>query len=257
MTAELDLKAIRQIRRTLVKGVQDEKIKASMDWVRYMRNEGVFPEDPKQQVSYTTSTNQGNRYVGASRFWVAMDKSWAKNWKKRFIHVGSDENLTQRIADASEWAFNQVLIRTQSYPDPSLGYPQTGTLLRNVTATVNNRNVDGGMRQAILRSEETPVVHISNYAEYGSTAEARSYYSAQGGIIFYVAKQLQRRYPDLGITFYYDKAQDRGLPHIYDVPTLAVSSPENNFGKWSVPGDRTRRRARAIRRINRRLGRAT
>lgn len=246
MPVELTLKTLRKLRGDLVKPIQDQKIVASKEWVRWGQSEGMFPPDD-QLNSYVTSTNPNNRYVGAQNFWTQMDKSYAKNWRRRFIHVGDSKQLNELIAEAAVYARSEIAQRTANYGFVS------GTLVRSITTEVNGVRTTN-IRSAIIDSETPPIFEISNYAEYGSTAEARSYFSAQQGIIYYVARRVQTRYPNLGVLFYFARAKDRGLPHIYDVPVLRIAEPSEATGRWGKPGTNIRRRLRAARSVSRRLG---
>jgi len=246
-TEMLTTKSLRKIRRDLSLPIQLEKLKAHRDWVAWGQDTGYLPENDLV-VSYVTSTNQNNRYIGVNNFQKNMKKSYAKNWNKRFIIVGDDRSWRKQIAEAALWARTQIHVRTLQYPKGV----SSGHLKSMITPEVNGVRVENP-RNAILNSDVAPIYEISNYAEYGSTAEARAFYSSMNGIIYYVANRVQRKFPALGVFFYYAKAQDRGLDHIYDVPVLRIAAPEDATGKWSKPGDRIRRRLKAVRSINRRL----
>ena len=248
MAAELTLKTLRKLRRDLIQPVQRKKLEAWADYVVKGQAEFLLPDDDNV-TSYVTSTNQKNRYVGTERFAREMARSFVKTWDKRFILVGSSEDTRKRIAEAARWANQQVIIRTLAYPRGE----STGHLKSMISTSVNGVGTKSPAQQILKSPYDDPVFEISNYAEYGSTAEARSYYSAQRGIIYYVASRLQRKYPDLGIVFYYANGQGIALPHKYEVPVLRISTPANTNFAWSRPGENARRRKKAYQRINRRL----
>ena len=201
-----------------------------------------FPDD-EYITSYVTSTNPNNRYVNLANFYVKMKQSYGKNWKKRFIHVANDAADNKRIAEAAEFATDIVLSKTAAYG------VRSGWLFDSVTTLVNGV-VSYDYDKAIIASSAPPIFEVTNFAEYASTVEARSYFSAQAGIIYYAARRTQTKYPDLGILFYFTKAATFGLPHIYDVPVLRIALPVDATGKWGRPGTNARRRIKAIRSIN-------
>lgn len=203
-TEILTTKSLRKIRRDLSEPIQLEKLKAHRVWVDYGQDEGYLPVD-KLVVSYVTSTTANNRYIGVQNFRKNMAQSYAKNWSRPFIIVGDDRSWRKMIAEAAMWARTQVNVRTMQYPKGL----STGHLKSMITSEVNGIRT-GTPRTAILNSESAPIYEISNYAEYGSTAEARAFYSAMRGIIFYVANRVQRKFPALGVFFYYAKAKSEG-----------------------------------------------
>lgn len=250
MPQTIDLKAVQNIRKQTTGRIQSAKIRASKDAIGRAQAAGDMPEDKKDITSYVTSTNPANRYVDIDKFYRVMAAKPDKYWQKKFIHTASDLGDYQKIADATNYALQEITARTPVAAKSSApGHP--GLLRRSIKTLVDGRESNSPGQDIIRDSAAAPIVEITNYAEYASTAEARSFFSAQAGIIYYVAQRTQTKYPELGIFFYYSKADAFGLPHVYDVPVLRISTPENATGKWGKPGVNARKRLKHVRRINR------
>jgi hypothetical protein len=170
-----------------------------------------------------------------------------KYWDKRFIYIpeqGTDSEVNERIAKAAVLAKQLAERQYQAYPRMR----STGLLKESVVTEVNGKR-EFITTPAILKSEGTAYFTLYNTAEYASTAEARAVYvTMQRGLIFYAANRVQTKFPDLGVRFTYMPQAEHGLPHIYDIPLLEISSKENITGPWSKPGTNMRARRRDERR---------
>ena len=249
--AELNLQAIKEIQRQTTGLIQANKLRASANAIRYQQQKGNMPADKADITSYVTSTNPKNRFVDIDRFRRVMKARPDKYWQSKFIFLSSEIDTYETIAEAADIATKEVIARTPQGTKAGRPGRSVGHLKRSVTTYVDGVEVINTKKAIMDAGDSAPIFELTNIADYGSTAEARAYFSAMGGIIYYVAKRMQTRYPQLGILFYYAKAQAFGLTHVYDVPVLRISSPAKATGAWSRPGVRGRTRLKSIRRINR------
>jgi hypothetical protein len=245
MQQELTLKAVKVIGNDMLRAIQRSKVNASKVTITQLQNTGQLPPN-KDITSYVTSTKGArNRFDNIGNFYKVMEQS-PKLWSKRFIYVPKQTESNERIAEAAAMAIKLVQSKTQAYPR----IETTGHLLGSIRTYVNGLPVNAPVTQ-LRNSAETPLFELTNTAEYGSTAEARAVYvTHQNGLLFYAANRVQTKFPELGIMFRYGRAEDFGLPHVYNVPVLTIGSTEDVSGPWVRPGENMRRRKKQRRRIS-------
>jgi len=260
---------VKQISNGMALQVQAEKIVQSKLKIAEARQEGIFPKDDKAIISYVTSRNARNRSLNLDSFYTRMAKA-PKLWNKKFIHdafSGDSIDLLMRIAEATSYAWQLMDSQYRQFPTYKKS-KRTNHLYDSQRITIDGQVTNTAQRRILSYSGEgSPVVELTNFAEYASTSEVNAiHYRKIGGIIFWVAKRVQTRYSDLGIRFEYAKAAEYSLPHKYDVPVLRITSADQitERGRWSRPGSRRRARERFASRVrrstnayNRRTGGAT
>jgi hypothetical protein len=243
MAQELTLKAVKVIGNDMLRAIQTAKVNASKDYITDLQNKKELPLN-KDITSYVTSTKGArNRFDNIDNFYKLMERS-PRLWDKRFIYVPKRTESNERIAEAAALAMHLAHRNTVAYGKVS------GKLEGSITSYVNGFRADNPI-PAIINSSDTPLFELTNTAEYGSTAEARAVYvTRQNGLLFYAANRVQTKFPELGIMFRYGRAEDFGLPHVYNVPVLTIGSTEDVSGPWVRPGENIRRRRKQRRRIS-------
>jgi hypothetical protein len=236
--------------------IQQRKVEGSQETISKLQRRKQFPPNEKI-TSYVTSTTARNRYNKIERFWAVMNRS-PKLWDKRFFYFSpraEGEIDNERMVEAALLAIEIAEKKTLDYPrnwsayGPRKAQP-TGHLFDSIRTFVNGSESMNPL-SAISSATSTPIFELVNIAEYGSTAEARAVYvTRQQGLIFYAANRIQRRFPELGIMYRYAKAEDFGLPHVYNVPVLTIGSPEEVNGPWVRPGVNHRKELKRQRRLS-------
>jgi hypothetical protein len=243
MAQELTLKAVKVIGNDMLRAIQTAKVNASKDTITQLQNTEQLPPN-KDITSYVTSTKGArNRFDNIDNFYKVMEQS-PRLWNKRFIYVPKQTESNERIAEAAALAMQLAHRNTIAYGRVS------GRLEGGLTTYVNGFRSDNPI-PAINNSSDTPLFELTNTVEYGSTAEARAIYvTQQNGLIFYAANRVQTKFPELGIMFRFGKAEEFGLPHVYNVPVLTIGSTEDVSGPWVRPGGNIRKRRKQRRRIS-------
>ena len=255
MAVELTNLTVESLKRDIQGDLQLTKVRISKVEIGALQRK-TPPEFPpnKDITSFVTSLHQRNSYKDIEHFYKQMINS-PKLWLKKFIYVpaiGEGTDINDRIAEAATLAIQIAHAKTAAYPrnfsDAGPRGRTTGHLLDSITSYVNG-DEEFSAASAIRRSKGTAYFELTNTAEYGSTAEARAVHvTRQQGLIFYAANRVQRRYPDLGITFNFKPVELHGLPHKYDIPVLTITSKDLSVGQWARPGYNIRKRARQARR---------
>lgn len=253
MAQMLDRNALKRINNDIRGHIQREKVFASKGAISKLQNKDKFPPN-KDIVSYVTSLNPKNRYNSVTRFWAQMSIS-PKYWDKKFIHINAGQTAdNKQISEAARMAVNLVYTQTLKYPRyDSRYYVPTYRLSSNLQSYVNGSITQNAVR-SIEQSDGPAVFQITNLADYASSAEAHAmFYYKMGGIIFWAAQKVQRKYPGLGVLFNYSRPEEFGASHKYDLPVLTIGPKDLVGTRWSRPG----RREKARRRLKARLRRAT
>lgn len=232
---------INNIAKSLQIQLQEEKLKYSTDAIKWMRSEGHFPEEDEGIISFHTSTHRDKRYDDISRFYSYMAKS-PKLWNKRFIFVAKT-NERENIMAASEMAIEIAALRVPV---------DKGNLLASLRYYVDGYLESDPVRK-MEQTEGNPIFAMRLSAEYASSVEARSYFGIgkaeayKGGILYYAAQRVARKFPSLAVIFNYEK----GLGHQYDIPVIHIGSKDDVQGRFSKPGRRQRDRVKLGRRASR------
>jgi hypothetical protein len=225
--------------------IQSEKVDISRENILSLQQQERFPQD---YTSFHTSVTKNNRYPVPENFFTWMKRS-PKLWDKRFIFV-ADTVTGPSIREAATYAMRVAKDQARKYG------VDTGHLLNSFWPMIDGSLMSNPDQLDGLG--EASVFQLVNTAAYASTSEVNAVYFAKiGGILFYTAKQVQKKYPDLGIAYTYTPANDvTGVPlldkygkqHKYDVPTLTIGGKNNINWKWSQPGANRKRRQAGARR---------
>lgn len=255
------IKQAKKLGNILEGQVQKAKVDYSRQVINQLQVRDEFAKDKKDIISYHTSLNQSNRYIDIDKFWSVMLKS-PKKWDKKFYYVtsggGSDE-----IYRAAKMAIDIARKQIQGYPDPALAHKNNrpghpGMLLDSMRFTVDGSPTSNPLGD-ISSHTGGPVFEMATTTPYASTAEASSYFSAQSGLLYYAASRVQKKFPSVGVLFYYSKADSAlglgGFGHKYDVPVVRIGPPDSATGKWGRPGTRRKKRQKFRRALERNYGR--
>ena len=271
---EISKQTVNETQIRLFSSIQLGKVKASRAELYNLQLQGRFPNDP-YIVSYVATVNAKNRYPRLKRFYAKMLES-PRRWRSQFIHMRTDTGTGNTVvAEAALMAYNLV------YQQTMRNYPGKYTTTRNrrygpsnpgltsyIHSFVNGKEVRTATSAygALLKSTGEAQFEITNTAAYASTQEAFAYMAAKiGGIIYYAAKQVQKRYPQLAVLFYYADSADFGVTsHKMVLPVLTISSEQRVLGRlrgtrtpswressWATPGVRIKKRRRVRNRIRR------
>ena len=255
MRQTLDPLAIKKLSNNIRLQIQRGKVSASKSTISRLQAKNQFAPN-EDIISYVSSLSAANRYLDINRFYTWMERS-PKKFNSKFFYRSTSDVSNERIMEAAMMAIEIAERNTRSYPI----HTTTGHLFNSIRTFVNGPEALTPLT-AIKNSEGSAVFEMANIAEYGSTAEARALYiTKQGGLLFYAADRVQKKFPDLGIMFRYAKAEDFGLPHKYNVPVLTIGSTDDVSGPWVRPGNNHRRRqkeynrkASAVGRIRKKFG---
>lgn len=253
MALAFNKKAVKQITEGMTRHIQSGKVEISQEVVGFNILAELFPEE---YVAYHTSTNKRNLYPDPQKFYAVMPNI-GKLWAKKFIFVGGEDDLSERIKEAALFA-----VRTARTQYARYGVRQTG-FLQNQLHTMLDGKVISNPAVAFRNITSDSIFSVLNTAAYAATSEVNAiYYHKIGGLMIYVARKVQQKYPDLGVLFMYNRADavkaaglriydKTGKQWNYDTPVLHIGSIDNVYGKWSQPGTRRRDRLKIQRKVAR------
>jgi len=219
---------VQQLNSVTVKGgikkvalfIQDSKVRISKDTLTKL-NGGTLPAE---QYSWVDSKTRNNLYKEPQRFYTTM-LATAGAWDEDFFYEPI-QNFAVQIREASIEAFKIVYDKTREYiaapnvsgkPDPPTGYLQSSYRIR-----IDGTDIASTNDLKTMGPKST--VSIINLAEYSSKAEVNAlYYANTGGIMYYAAEMITRKYPDLGIRMGWVNADTvGGLPHKKNLPVIFI-----------------------------------
>jgi hypothetical protein len=213
--------------------VQDEKIQVSRRTITRFQYGDRWPDD---YLSYVTSETKRNQYKDPIKFFRVMHAKpeW---YARKFIFrplIDSADEIRQATIDAHRIVIDQA----SKYGTVSGHYASSFRVL------LDDQLLSGISKLDNLNNDS--VTKILNTAAYAGTVEKNALYFSQiGGVIYYAAKVIQKRYPRLGVRFGYFKSVNvAGTTSKYDVPVLTIGTRDRVIDKLVRPGKRHRRRNR-------------
>ena len=223
--------------KTAVKGatryVQDEKIQISRRTITRFQYGDRWPDDYN---SFVTSETRNNQYKDPDKFFVTMHRH--PEWYARKFIFRPLYDSGKVIKEATLYANRIIHQQSQAYGVLTGFYGSSFDILVNRVKMTSLAQLDE------LNGDS--VVTFLNTAPYASTVESNALNIARiGGVLFYAAQLVRKKYPQLGVRFVFAQAQYvQGANHIYQVPTLSIGSRANVIDKLSRPGKNRRRRNR-------------
>ena len=223
--------------KTAVKGatryVQDEKIQISRRTITRFQYGDRWPDDYN---SFVTSETRNNQYKDPDKFFVTMHRH--PEWYARKFIFRPLFDTGKVIKEATLYANRIIQKQSQAYGVLTGFYGSSFDILVNRVKMTSLAQLDE------LNGDS--VVTFLNTAPYASTVESNALNIAKiGGVLFYAAQLVRKKYPQLGVRFVFAQAQYvQGANHIYQVPTLSIGSRANVIDKLSRPGKNRRRRSR-------------
>ena len=125
-------------------------------------------------------------------------------YARKFIFRPLDEGAARDIRAATVDAYNIILRQTQKFiaaPNVS-GSPNTttGHYVSSIRISLDNQLIKNVSDLDTLNGNS--VVSITNVAEYATRTESNAFYfAAVGGIFYYAAKEVGKKYPQLSFRF--------------------------------------------------------
>ena len=223
--------------KTAVKGatqyVQDEKIQISRRTITRFQYGDRWPEDYN---SFVTSETRNNQYKDPDKFFVTMHRH--PEWYARKFIFRPLYDSGKVIKEATLYANRIIQKQSQAYGVLTGFYGSSFDILVNRVKMTSLAQLDE------LNGDS--VVTFLNTAPYASTVESNALNIARiGGVLYYAAQMVMRRYKELGVRFVFAPAQYvKGANHYYQVPTLSFGSRANVVDEISKPGKQHRRRRR-------------
>ena len=224
--------------KTAVKGatryVQDEKIQISRRTITRFQYGDRWPDDYN---SFVTSETRNNQYKDPDKFFVTMHRHpewYARKFIFRQLYDSGDV-----IKEAVLYANKIIHQQSQAYGVITGFYGSSFDILVNRVKLTSISQLDD------LNNDS--VVTFLNTAPYASTVESNALNIARiGGVLYYAAQMVLRKYKELGVRFVFAEAQYvQGANHHYQVPTLSIGSRANIVDKISKPGKARRGRTRS------------
>lgn len=237
MVQPLNQRTIRAATKGATQYVQDEKIQISRRTITKFQYGNRWPDEYN---SYVTSERRNNQYKDPNVFFRVMHKK--PEWYARKFIFRPIIDTGAVIREAVLYA-NKIIHQQSRLYGVITGY--YGSSFQIV--------VDGRLMQSLSQLDEldgNSVVSFRNVAAYGATVESNALNIARiGGVLYYAAQMIGKKYPQLGVRFVFTPSQYvRGADHKYQVPTLTIGSRDNVIDKLTRPGKNRRRRRREARR---------
>jgi hypothetical protein len=232
----LNIRTIKASIKGAAQYVQDEKITISRTTITKQQYAGNWPDEYN---SFIGSETRRNLYTDPDKFFRVMHSK--PQWYSRKFIFRPIRDTAKEIREATIEANRIVHEQSQKYGVKSGHYGSSFVIMVDRKPITSINQIDS------LTGEST--VSIVNTAAYASRAEVNAlYYSKIGGIIYYAAQVIQRKYKALGVRYVYSKpAFVPGANSIYDVPTLTIGPRSKVIDKLSKPGKALRRRRRSRR----------
>lgn len=223
--------------------VQDEKIQISRRTITAAQYRGSWPDEYN---SFVTSETRNNQYKDPGKFFATMKRH--PEWYSRKFIFRPLYDTSDIIKEASLYANRIIHQQSRTYGVRSGFYGSSFEMringaLANSMAQLDNMDGDS-------------VVTFLNTAAYAATVESNALNIAKiGGVLFYAAKMVGKKYPQLGVRFVFTPAQYvQGAEHKYSVPTLSIGPRTRVVDKLTRPGKNRRRRS-SLKRYKARLQR--
>jgi hypothetical protein len=209
--------------KSAVKGarqyVQDEKIQISRRTITKFQYGDRWPDEYN---SWVTSESRRNLYKDPEVFFRVMH-SKPEWYAKKFIFKPVGAGLAPYITEAAIKAHKMIISQLREYvaaPNVS-GSPNksTGHYVSMIRLMINDDLINNvGQLNKINDNDQ---IKISNIAEYATRTEANAFHHAKvGGIFYYAASMLRKKYPMLAFRFSFVKPAGYAI----SIPTLAIGS---------------------------------
>jgi len=239
MVQPLNIRTIKSAVEGSRQYVQDEKIQIARRTITRFQYADRWPDDYN---SFVTSEKSGNLYKDPSKFFRVMH--YKPQWYARKFIFRPRAKSSSLIRQATLEAYSIIINQTRQIPSITGLYGSSFKVMLDGKLLSNIRQLDSLNDDSI-----TKIVNTAPYA--GAMEKNKLYFSSLGGVIYYAAQTIKRKYPQLGVRFVYERASAiQGTNHKYDVPVLSIGTRTSIIDKISKPGKNHRRRDR-IRRSKR------
>ncbi len=234
MVQPLNIRTIKSAVVGATQYVQDEKIQISRRTITKFQYGDKWPDEYN---SFVTSETRNNLYKDPNKFFSTMKRH--PEWYARKFIFRPLYDTSKVIKDAVIYANSIIHQQSRAYGTDTGYYGSSFKILNNGIPLSSLKGLDD------LNGDS--IVTFLNTAPYAATVESNALNIAKiGGVLYYAAQMVQKKYPQLGVRFVFSKSQYiQGANHIYQVPTLSIGSRERVIDKLSRPGKNQRRRTRA------------
>lgn len=239
----LNISTIRATATNAAAAIQRRKIEVARTVIAKQQYAGRWPEE---YVSYSGPVGRNPFKNPVTFFGVMAHRS--KDYAKRFTFLPISESAMLQLAEAAQYLYDIMTSQSWKYGIDTGLYSRS--FLMYVRSASGRRQVTsfGDLDQL---SEEA-VFEATNAVSYASTIESNALNIAKiGGVLYFAAKQVQKRFPELGVNFGYRKAEEYGFGHKYDTPVVTIGSRKVVRDRLVRPGRRHRERAGIKRRLQR------
>lgn len=212
--------------------VQDEKIQISRRTITKFQYQGRWADE---YSSFVTSETKRNLYKDPDKFFRVMH-SKPEWYAKKFIYRQPDRSVGKYIKAATLAANKLIYDQLRVYiaaPNVS-GTPNisTGAYLTNMLISLNGAPIRSVAQLDSLDSDS--VVDITNWSEYAGRAESVSFHYAKvGGIFYYAARMVRKKYPMLNFRFTFVRTATGARPR------LVIGTKQTVNAKLQKPRDGT------------------
>jgi len=239
MVQPLNIRTIKSAVEGSRQYVQDEKIQIARRTITRFQYADRWPDEYN---SFVTSEKSGNLYKDPSKFFRVMH--YKPQWYARKFIFRPRAKSSSLIRQATLEAYSIIINQTRQIPSITGLYGSSFKVMLDGKLLSNIRQLDSLNDDSINK-----IVNTAPYA--GAMEKNKLYFSSLGGVIYYAAQTIKRKYPQLGVRFVYERASAiQGTNHKYDVPVLSIGTRASIIDKISKPGKNHRRRDR-IRRSKR------
>lgn len=225
--------------------IQEQKVEISRVNLTKLQYRGRWPDE---YDAFHTSLQKRNRYKDPAKFFRVMPKQ-PKLYAKKFIYTNTDDNIGIVMARAISDALSEALRQSRRYvmaPNVSgSANRRTGFYDANFKIGIGRGNVIASATQ-LQNLQKTDTVFLANVAEYAGSSEVNAlFYANVGGILYYAAQRIKKKYKNLAVSFKYEPAGSiQGAYANKQIPVLRIAAKGVIDATIKTPGKNYRRRER-------------
>ena len=218
--------------------VQNEKIQIAQRTITSFQYQERWPE---KYNSFVASETKNNLYKESDKFFRVM-RSKPEWYARKFIFRPLDAQAAKYIKDATILAHRIVIQQLQAYinaPNVS-GTPNTtsGFYASMIRMAINDVPIQNVSELDNLNSNS--VVSITDVAEYATRTESNAlYFAGVGGVFYYAAQYVAKKFPMLSFRFSFVRAGNKILGRSAgpgsSFPVLLIGTRENVIFKLQKP----------------------
>lgn len=242
MVQPLNIRTIKSAVSGARQYVQDEKIQISRRTITRAQYGERWPDEYN---SWVTSETKRNLYKDHERFFRVM-YSKPELYARKFIFRPIDDSHIKLIKSATIDAHRIIIQQLQKFiAAPNYSGSQnksTGNYARRIKIMLSGRDLQSVSQLDGMSGNDT--VTLLDTAEYATRSESNAlYHAGVGGIFYFAAKTIRKRYPQLSIRFTFVNYQARVLgqarPAGSSFPALTIGTHSTVSPKLQKPRKET------------------